>query len=76
MHSTVAAEFRSRLEADQRSQSWFAQRLGLSKSAMARRMKGASEFTLDEFLAGCRALNANPSEIIAAIEVDSDRSAA
>lgn len=72
MQSTVAAEFRTRLEADQRSQSWFAGRLGLSKSAMARRLKGESEFTFDEFLAGCRVLSIDPADVIAALDSAKD----
>lgn len=76
MQSTVAAEFRTRLEADQRSQSWFAGRLGLSKSALARRMKGDSDFTFDEFLAGCRVLGADPADVIAAVEPTTTEDAA
>lgn len=74
MHTTAATEIRSRLDADQRSQAWLASRIGVSKSAMNRKMKGEVEFTLDEFLAACRVLGADSGEIIAAI--DSEPSAA
>lgn len=76
MSTSVVTEIQSRLDSEQRSQSWLADRLGISKSAMSRKMKGETEFSLDEFLAASKALGADPAEIVSALVADSDRPAA
>lgn len=74
MQTSVATEIQSRLDAEQRSRSWLAGRLGISKSAMNRKMNGTVDFTLDEFLAAALALGADAAQIVTSLT--SDRAAA
>ena len=70
MKTSITTEIQSRLDAEQRSRSWLADRLGISKSAISRKMSGATDFTVDEFLAVASALNVDAGNLIAAITDD------
>ena len=64
---TSATAIRAALDAEQRSQSWLASQLGISRNAMSRKLSGSVDFSVDEFLAAATALHGDPSEVIKTI---------
>lgn len=75
MKASITTEIQSRLDAEQRSRAWLAERLGISKSAISRKMRGDTDFTLHEFLAVARILSVDAGDLIAAITDDRDAAA-
>lgn len=64
MHTSVAAEIKVALDAEQRSQAWLAARLGISRNAMKRKLEGDVDFSVEQFLAASEALHIDPSAVI------------
>ncbi len=70
----LAGELRAALGREQRSQRWLSEKTGISPTALGRKLRGDTSFTIDELLDVAHALGVSAASIIEAI--DSEPSAA
>ena len=63
--TTLAAEMRAALAREQRSQAWLAEKAQISTSALARKLRGETSFTIEELIRCSRALGLNAADLLA-----------
>lgn len=60
----VAAEVRASLARDGRSATWLATEADISKTALSRKLRGDTSFTVEELVAVAIALNIDPAPLV------------